>query len=391
MNYSKKILSLFLVSSFALSPLSVNAEEGELTLSNLELEEIKVVHQETQKVADNQLSTILQIAQNAVREERNSKAISNTAFAKSSDPTTYDYITFDENYTYFYEESASAEPQLLVVDKKDSNVESFLTSNVEEFDQAKSGDVALRAGFIGDGVGGRMNVNATGSYLMALMQLPLADSSIVSLDRPNHIAFNYGGFEYTTTVADGIGSWAADMGVELYNNLGPSSTSYGWKPVIILKKKNRPYVSETNTGWDQYQSATFDPNYKEVQSKNGYKPGTAPLMYFWYNYNGKVRIKIDGTSICPTLGGYTLKDTPNITIMESNASWNIASISRWKLLSTVWSLNDTGKNKTTFSNIKVDGTPISSSVLSGPLNDHSNVTVSGNNVITIVVNSDIYN
>ncbi|WP_423803019.1 YrpD family protein [Paenibacillus pseudetheri] len=70
---------------------------------------------------------------------------------------------------------------------------------------------------------------------------------------------------------------------------------------------------------------------------------------------------------------------------------NIASISRWKLLSTVWSKTDTGINRTTFSNIKVDGTPISSGALSGPLNDHSNVTVSGSNVITIVVNSYIYN
>lgn len=116
-------------------------------------------------------------------------------------------------------------------------MESLLAGNVNEFNEANSINVAPRAGFIGDGVGGRMNVNTTGSYLMALMQLPLADSNIVSLDRPNHIAFNYGGFEYTTTVTDGIGSWAADMGVELYNNLGPSATSYGWKPVIILKKK----------------------------------------------------------------------------------------------------------------------------------------------------------
>lgn len=386
MNYSKKILTSLLISSFAVFPASAFADDT-LPTSSLELAEINVVHQETQKVADYQLAAVLQIAKNAVEEERDSKV----AFAKSADQTTYDYITFDEQYTYFYEESANAAPELWVVDKTDTNVESLLAGNVNEFNEANSINVAPRAGFIGDGVGGRMNVNTTGSYLMALMQLPLADSNIVSLDRPNHIAFNYGGFEYTTTVTDGIGSWAADMGVELYNNLGPSATSYGWKPVIILKKKNRPYVSETNTGWDQYQSATFDPSYNQVQTKNGYKPGTAPLMYFWYNYNGKVRIKIDGTSICPTLGGYSLQDTPNITIMESNASWNIASISRWKLLSTVWSKTDTGKNRTTFSNIKVDGTPISSSALSGPLNDHSNVTVSGNNVITIVVNSDIYN
>lgn len=79
-----------------------------------------------------------------------------------------------------------------------------------------------------------------------------------------------------------------------------------------------------------------------------------------------------------------------ITIIESDGSHNIPSISRWKLLSTVVSGDDSGKNRTTFSSLVVNGTPLASGALSGAQNDHSIVTVNSNTSVTIVVNSSQY-
>ncbi|MEK4515353.1 hypothetical protein NSS64_08765 [Paenibacillus sp. FSL H8-0122] len=247
MNRSKKLLMSLLILSLTAIPTSVFAEDTS-TPVDLGLPDVNVVHQETQEVSVDKLAGILDVAQDAIAEERGA----GVSFARSSDQKTYDYITFDDQYTYFYEEAANEEPQLIVVDKAETNVEDLLISNSEEntFKTA-----ATSTGFITDGVGGRVNVTTTGSagsYLMGLMSLPEANSSVVSLDRPTHVAFNYGGFEYSSTNANGIGSWAADMGLELYNNLGPSSTSYGWKPVIILKKKLRATIPNVDTGWDQY-------------------------------------------------------------------------------------------------------------------------------------------
>ncbi|WP_025691339.1 YrpD family protein [Paenibacillus zanthoxyli] len=385
MNYSKKLLVPLLILSFAAFPVSAFAKDAPATAS-LDLSNVNVVHQESQEVAKNKLAIILDVAKNAVAEERRSKV----SLARVSDQSTYDYITFDDQYTYFYEEAANQEPQLIVVDKAETNVESLLSQDLND-SSFNTAAATAGTGFVTDGVGGRINVTTTGSagsYLMALMSLPEVNSSVVSLDRPTHIAFNYGGFEYTSTSTGGIGSWAADMGLELYNNLGPSSTSYAWKPVIILKKKNRVTTTK-DSGWDQYATA-FASGYDQVQNKNGYKPGTSPLIYWWYNYNGKVRMKIDGWAISPNLGGYSLSDTNLITILESSASWNIPSISRWKLLSTVVSNDDTGKNSTTFSSLQLNGAALASGALSSPQNDHSNVTVNSSTSVSIVVNSSIY-
>ncbi|MEK4515354.1 YrpD family protein [Paenibacillus sp. FSL H8-0122] len=130
--------------------------------------------------------------------------------------------------------------------------------------------------------------------------------------------------------------------------------------------------------------------YGEVQNKNGYKPGTSPLIYWWYNYNGKARMKVDGWAISPTYGGYSLQDTNLITILESSGSYNIPSISRWKLLSTVVSNDDTGKNQTTFSSLQFNGSPLPSGAITTPQNDQSNVNITSSSSVQIVVNSSIY-
>lgn len=265
-------------------------------------------------------------------------------------------------------------------------MENLLSSNPNESNFEAT---ASSSGFISDGVGGRVDVTTTGSvgsYLMGIMSLPNAGD--VSLDRPTHVAFNYGGFEYSSGKADGIGSWAADMGLELYGNLGPGVNSYGWKPVIILKKKIRATTKE-NSGWDQYGTA-FESGHNQVQFRNGYKPGTSPLIYWWYNYNGKVRMKIDGWAISPDMSGDRLEDKHLITILESSGNHNIPSISRWKILSTVVSADDTGKNMTNFKSLQLNGSPLTNAAINNPQRDHSYIDITSSNSVLIVVNRNIY-
>ncbi|MBA9086730.1 hypothetical protein FHR92_003210 [Fontibacillus solani] len=378
----KKIIKLFnmsiLLSSLFFSPLTALAEVS----NESESKGVTVYHlEEKTNGSSEKISQIITQAKEVVKEQRAEqskynllKSISATDDTYASKLNyTYNYITFDDDFIYFYEESVSGTPELLIYDNE----------NLVTTDNQPKSLASTQTDFISDGVGGKITITKTGSagsYLSTSMTLPTL--SQVSTNLNTYTPYNYGGFEYTSTNANSIGSWVADMGLQLYNNLGPSSNQYGWKPVVILKQ-----LTAIST-WTQYATA-IDSVYNEGQYKNGYKVGTSPVMYFWYNYNGKVRMKVDGTTICPTRTGEKLEDTHNITIIESSASWNISTISRWKILSTVVSSDNTGKNKAVFSSIKVDGIAVDSSYFGTEQTDQASVTRSGNNV-TIIVDSDTY-
>lgn len=381
-NFKLFNLSILLCSLF-FSPLSALAEVSTET----EVQGVTVLHYEGKtKESPEKISEIITQAKEVVKEQKAEqikeqrknnllKGISITDDTYASELNyTYNYITFDDDFIYFYEESVSGTPEFLIYD----NQNIVTTNNQTKFPLARA-----QTDFISDGVGGKITITKTGSagsYLSTSMTLPTL--SQVSTNLNTYTPYNYGGFEYTSTNANSIGSWAADMGLQLYDNLGPLSNQYGWKPVVILKQ-----LTAIST-WTQYATA-IDSFYKEGQYKNGYKVGTSPVMYFWYNYNGKVRMKVDGITICPTRTGERLEDTHNITIIESSASWNISTISRWKILSTVVSSDNTGKNKAVFSSIKVDGIAVDSSYYGTAQTDQASVTRSGNTV-TIIVDSDIY-
>jgi hypothetical protein len=112
--------------------------------------------------------------------------------------------------------------------------------------------------------------------------------SLISSDLDRYTPYNYGGFEYNSGAAGGVGSWAADMGLSYSNKLGPKINQLGWIPIIILKQK----TSSASNGWTTYSSDLF-PDEKNMQGqyRNGYKPGTDAVFYIWYN-NGKVRMKV---------------------------------------------------------------------------------------------------
>jgi hypothetical protein len=365
-------VALFYVIALSLSAFAAPKEPVEI-LKGTNGKVVKVIHKESVRVSDSKLTSILSDAKEAITEEKSKIAQSQSGDIDKG--TTYDYFTFDDNYSYLYEESALSEPELIVYNVNKQTI----VNPCNSFEP-----MAGQTDFIKDGVGGKQKVTKTGSagsYLSTQMTLPT--SAQVSSNLAVHTPYNYGGFEYISTNPNGVGSWASDLGLQLYNNLGPKGTAWGWKPIFILKQK----ISATD--WTDYASIFPDSDHKEGQYRNGYKPGTAPIMYFWYNNNGKVRMKVDGTTICPTRHGEELSDTHNITIMESNASWNISQITNWKLLSTVLSTNNTGKNRAVFSNVKVDGVAVPNAYFPTPEQDHASVTRSSNNV-TIVVDSSVY-
>lgn len=370
MTILKKIAFPVLLVSLAIHPVSsLASSDMELaSTTNTTSQTLNVSHLEDQRVPESSLSLIVKNAKDALQQEKSSKR-SLTATTATYDNTTYDYITYDDNHVYLYEESAHSTPQLVITNNTQSN-EQTLQSSITTL-QAQSG-------FISDGVGGKIGISkvgSPGSYLSAKLRIPT--QSQVSSDLTNYGPYNYGGFEYNSGTTGGVGSWAADMGLSYYNNLGPGGSSWGWKPIIILKQK----TSADKDGWTQYASNLFpDSNNLEGQYNNGYKPGTDAVLYMWYNNNGKVRLKVDGTTISPTRMGNRLADTHNITIIDSNASWNIQKISAWKLLSTVVSKNDTGRNHAVYSNIKVDGTDVANGNFTIPNEDHATVTRTGNSV-----------
>lgn len=100
-------------------------------------------------------------------------------------------------------------------------------------------------------------------------------------------------------------------------------------------------------------------------------------------------MKIDGTAICADIGCYSSADTPLTTIITSNTDYDIKSTSfqKWKVLSVVTGDN-VGKNKSEFTNIKVDGTSVFSSAFPSPDQDYATVTRDANNKVTITVTGE---
>jgi len=225
-----------------------------------------------------------------------------------------------------------------------------------------------------------LNTGLPESCLSACLLLPM--SFQVSYDLKKYIPYNYGGFEYISPSPHGIGSWTADMGLQLYNNLGPGLSSWGWKPILILKQKTSSAI------WTAYD-IRFLGDYMEGTWHNGYKPGASLMIYLWFNYSGKVRMAIDGITICPTRHGITLQDTRNLTVCETADSCDILEINKWKLLSTVVSEDNTGRNKAIYLDIKVDEIPIPAHCFPPGQEDQAWLCRWKNN-LWITVDSDIY-
>ncbi|MGG1617799.1 YrpD family protein [Paenibacillus sp. NRS-1782] len=128
---------------------------------------------------------------------------------------------------------------------------------------------------------------------------------------------------------------------------------------------------------------------QNVQSANAYLSNSDVVLYVWYNNNGKARMKISGTATCRDIGCSDGTNTSLISIMETDNSLNISTVDQWKLLSTVVSTGDKGRNRGTYSSIKVNDVAVPSSAFSAPLTDHASITRDGNNTVTIIADQNL--
>ncbi|AIQ44146.1 YrpD family protein [Paenibacillus sp. FSL R5-0912] len=157
------------------------------------------------------------------------------------------------------------------------------------------------------------------------------------------------------------------------------------------------YISVEDNGYYFYEEdvnhekkAFFVPvDHSESNMETFIDAGTAGsqvTFYAWYNNNMKIRMKIDGKAICGDLGCSSSADKPLTTIIVSNTNYNIqpSSFQKWKLLSVVTG-DDDGKNKSEFTNIKVDGVAVPSSAFPAPDQDYATVTRDASNNVIIAV------
>lgn len=367
------VLTMVCMLSVTLPTFSAFAtEDNSVSFTGTDGTPVEIRHQETGNVSDARISAIIAQAKEAIQQERLEKGASEVTNA--AEDSTYDYFFIDDGVTYLYEESPGSKAELVILDSPQQEQSSSAVT-----DAVYNSEYEMMADFISDGVGGRQRILQNGQYLSARLQLPY-DYQV----DPKGGAFNYGGFAYQSSASGGVGSWVGDMGLQYDTSVGRNDREKGWKPVVILKKKVYPDPK----GWVQY-STVFDPGYQEATYKNAYQSASNVTFYVWYNYNGKIRLKIDGTTICRERKCDSPSPSHTISIIESNASWNISQFSYWKLLSTVISSDNTGKNKGIFTNIQVDGRTVSGSSYATPEEDRAKITRSGD-TLTIDVDSSKY-
>lgn len=324
------------------------------------IEDVVVNDYSSAQINENILEQVLSDAKEAIDEERAGKIEAQNLVNNTADETTYTFYTNDDEHIYVYEEAYGYEPTMTVYDTVDNDC--------DPINEMENGIMPLSD--FDPGIGGKQTITKTGSagsYLTTKVTLPTTSQ----VSSPSVHPYVYSGFSKS-------GQYEADFGVLYSNNNGPSQNQLAWRMYAVFKKfVNGKWVAQT---------MDIDSTYNGASYRNGYKPGSDVIMYVWYNNNGKTRLKLEGTTICPTNQGTSLKDTSNISIYQSASNYNISSIDSFKVCATLAS-SKTGKNKAIFSLIKVDGTAVTSaSYYPTPSSDGATVT-RNSNTVTINVNA----
>ncbi|MEW4371968.1 YrpD family protein [Paenibacillus kandeliae] len=348
-------------------PLSVQASQQSATKMPLD-----VTISNPYGVSESNIDNVLSEIKTGIEQDKaqnNQQVLSlNKITDKNTTKAIYNYIVLDSSYVYSYEESPNQNPQLNI-QKVDLNslhsIENLPTVSNNTYANTIS-PTSLAASnpsfVINDGIGGRQSIKQSGGYLSTMLHLP-SDSQV----QEEIAAYNYSGFS--------SGNYEADMGLLYDSTVGPGSTSKGWKPSMVVKK-GTTVVSPSN----------LIAGYSSVQSANAYASDSDVVLYVWHNYEGKARMKITGTAICADQSCSHSQKTSLTTIMETaSSSLNIADVESWKLLSTVVSSSNKGKNKAIYSSIKIDGNPVSSLKFDTPLTEKATITRDSNNTVTITV------
>lgn len=353
----KMVLPILAAASLFFSPFAGHIASAESADKNLEGTNGKeIVIHKPDDISSAKINELVNRFKKGIEEDRasNQKISLNENVSESVyGNAIYDYTIIGEDYVYKYEEAPNKAPKL-TIEKPDVK---YLTEGL-------NGRITTSAYNIGDGIGGRQNIVKNGTYLSTMLRLPL-DSQVVQ----ETAAYNYSGFT--------SGAYEADMGLVYDSTVGPGSLEKGWKPTMVVKRNG----VESHSG--------FVTGYSNVQSANAYLSNSNVVLYVWYNYNGKARMKISGTATCRDIGCSDGKNTSLISIMETDNSLDISTVDQWKLLSTVVSTGDKGRNRGTYSSIKVNDVAVPSSAFSAPLLDHASITRDGNNKVTIIADQNL--
>ncbi|MGW8957118.1 YrpD family protein [Paenibacillus sp. NPDC055715] len=349
----KMVLPILAAASLFFSPFAGHIASAESADKNLEgTNGREIVIHKPDDVSSSKINELVNRFKKGIEEDRasNQKISMNKNVSESVyDNAIYDYTIIGEDYVYKYEETPDKAP-VLTIEKPD----------FKYLPEGQNDRITTSAYNIGDGIGGRQNITKNGRYLSTLLRLPL-DSQVVE----ETAAYNYSGFT--------SGAYEADMGLVYDSSVGVGEKEKGWKPTMIVKRNGVSKAAKLIAG------------YTNVQGSNAYLPNSNVNLYVWYNDGGKVRMKINGIATCADMACNRSTDTPLISIMETNDSLDINSVDQWKLLSTVVSTGDRGRNKAIYSSIKVDGASVPSSAFSAPLTDYANIARDGNNTVTITV------
>jgi len=211
-----------------------------------------------------------------------------------------------------------------------------------------------------NGIGGRVKIFKDGSRLATTVKLP--DTALIS-------DIGQGPLKGSKYIYTGFSSQNGEADIGLMW----SDVYQAWKPYFIFKNKN------------QVDQGTADPQYSQVQYKNGFVPGTEVTITLEKNVNGRIRFTIKGTAKCNDPNCNNPTQTILTYIIQSNTNPNIGKLDYWKVLATIAD-NEAGKNYAQFNNIKIDNVNAS---LATPEVDKASITTSGNNV-TITVDSSRY-
>jgi hypothetical protein len=329
-------------------------------------------------ITTEEIKAFAALAAQVIRDEKKSRK-----GMLSSEPVVYNFmIATDNDITLLYEEGNENGPTVLVMRKEVTpNLPQYPGEDPSIKEKGVVKTLADDGGFISDGIGARVKINgSTASYMSTLTTTATASQVVVPVDNNNSgtvcpkangvavcNAWTYGGFETSTGVV-------FDMGLMYDSTIGPFDTEQGYKGFLSLSPDKLSYAN----GYDQ------------VQYKNGYKAGTQVTQYFYRNVSGKVRLKLEGLATCADMGCNNPADTQLITIIESKDSFNISSVKYWKIVSTISTLNNKGKNQADFESIRLDGNLVSSSSFQAAEKDHAQVTRDSGLKYYFRVDGDLY-
>ncbi|QUL55678.1 hypothetical protein KDC22_03645 [Paenibacillus tritici] len=346
----KRVATLLLVSAMFASVSGVSA-------SGIATEDTQISNLSNDNISATESNEMINYARLNLSQEKGeaSRSVSVSSYQ-------YTFLATNPNEkSYVYEEPLNGTPQLTVFD-----------SSIQEEKIQPQSLPTDQTDFIKDGVGGRYYISPTGtanSYLTTTLKLP-----VDSLVAPKIAAYNYIGYS--------AGSDEADLGTVYTATAGPSGSEKGWRVAANVK----------------HNGATVAMNgvspYNQMYNKNAFLSNSSVTMSSWYNYNGTghARIKVEGTATCSDNACTISTDSHLISIFESGVigTNGISSITKWKILSTVVSSDNTGKNYAVYSGIKINGAAVSSSSFGVPEQDHAYITRDANNTVTIDVDSSKY-